>query len=379
MRSLEASDIPKLSSVPISDYDPRGARRRLHETRAFHGHPVARVAAKFALGLTIATTPIVQYWAHDVAPAQYEIEQAGSEINEIYLANNPEHNDTAVVDFAGLGNYTSEKYVQSLDYAEMGRGWAVRYNNNGIDTTELAKDIIEKAEQTGVERFVLVGHSMGGIIALEIAQHIYEHTDKELAAVVLDSSPLNIDCVRQESREKGMEMNRWIGRIPGARYSRILRGMVEMGAREDEYMGKPVNGIPTIKVDKFVNAAVAVRSEKLVKDAPSNALIDGQFKTILGSGAEDDLSDLSQEKDGKLLPRIIFIRPRNSRDDPIVDVNKTEDILLSMMPNQVTIIRGEGIQHANPVQRPDEYRPLMERVVTLALPVKPVNPPLSGK
>jgi hypothetical protein len=164
-----------------------------------------------------------------------------------------------------------------------------------------------------------------------------------------------------------MEMARLVGSIPGARESRLLRGVVELAARREQFMdGWTPYGLPTVDPEGLSDAAWEVCHEKLYsEDAASTQLIEAQFRMILASGATDNLKALSKRHGRKQRPAIVFIRPRVASDDPIVDVDRTLKILRDTVPSQLYVIFGEGIQHANPVQRPDEYRPLMGKIVAL--------------
>ncbi len=114
--------------------------------------------------------------------------------------------------------------------------WAVEYDNSGLDTAVVSRLVAARAETLGIDSVILTGHSMGGIIALEVAEHLYQDTPLEVLGVILDCTPIDLHAVRADSRDAGEELLRWIGWIPGARESRIMRMTIEIAARQHRFV-----------------------------------------------------------------------------------------------------------------------------------------------
>ena len=161
-----------------------------------------------------------------------------------------------------------------------------------------------------IRNIVLVGHSMGGVIALEVAQHIYEDTDRVLSGVVLDCTPLDLHAVRGDARDAGQDLLRWIGWLPGARESRSLRSIVEMAARKDRYVDMHSMWYPRIDFAAAGEAFEQVMIDKILNPTvASNGFIESQFRTIVASGALDNLDALAETVADKPRPAIVFLRP----------------------------------------------------------------------
>jgi pimeloyl-ACP methyl ester carboxylesterase len=349
-----------------SDYDPELRKQRLHETRMLHERPVYRWAAKSAMVLAGIAIPLAHYWIDDVMPERERLANTRPEIHEIYEPTDPLNAEIATVEMVGLGNLdASETAATESPYKNMGPVWAIQYDNQGIDTQVIANLIEKKAEEESIEQLNLVGHSMGGIVALEVGAHIKEKTDIDVVSVVLDSTPINLDAVRPDERTKGQEMTRWISRIPGARESRIIRTIVEVGARRERFMQDNLK--TDIDTHEFKQVVEEVLQDKIyTDDVASSGLIESQFAVITDSAAIDSLRSLAEQKKDEVSPVIVFMRPRRAVDDAVVDVALTNSKLHAESKrndSEFAIVVMDETSHANPNQRPDQYRAAIEQQV----------------
>ncbi len=308
-----------------------------------------------------------QYSAGDVAPERARLARTEPAVLPVTPAANPQVRNTAVFDLVGLGALESGGTARALPtLAQLGSVWAVRYDNTGIDTKVIGDLIVKVTDAAHVDNVVLVGHSMGGVIALEIGRHLYTGSTKRLSAVVLDCTPVNLDAVRPESRNQGEELLRWIGWVPGARESRALRLLAEMYSRREDYVDYTTEP-PGIRSPRFARTLADVLWQKLFNsDVASNGLIESQFEAIVAGGAVGDLGALSRRVDDKPRPAIVFIRPHNPDRDPIVDDEYTHRVLIDTVGGpggtlQVVLTRSTG--HANPIQQPGEYNAVIEQQI----------------
>jgi len=361
IKSPELPDMPALSPLTVGDYDPHGAQQRINETRMFSGQRFERVkrgVAKAAFGVMALTVPISSYWTNDVLPAREDLAREHSTIEHISPAKGPGDADLATIELVGLGNVDAATTAETENV--YGQVWAVRYSNRGIDTHEIADMIEHEAEENGVDRLNLVGHSMGGIVALEVARYIHDESDIDVLSVVLDCTPIDLDAVRPDVRTQGEEMARWISEIPGARESRTLRTLVEISARRERFMEGNTWADPSFDFDKFEEVVGEVMRDKILSDdAASNGLIEVQFAIITDSAARSSLKALANEKGDKFSPVIILIRPRNGNNDTVVDVDYTQRVLedeSKRNKSELVVISLDDTGHANPNQSPDSYR-----------------------
>ncbi|MFD4357537.1 alpha/beta fold hydrolase [Nocardia sp. NPDC058518] len=355
----------------VADFDDARRRERLRETRLGHGWRRWRrprlVVLRIIGVLAVAMIVFGQYWVHDVVPERERLAQTAPELLPAHLPTDTRNWDTAVVDMVGLGGVNAVPTAAALPaLSRLGVVWAVRYDNAGIDTKVIAEMIVRAARYGNVRNIVLVGHSMGGVIALEVARHIHHGSDRRLVAVVLDCTPLDLNAVRPESRSRGADLVRWLGWLPGARESRLLRFAVEMSARRERFEQR--RGLfPDIDFGEFRKVAAEVLRDKIFsRDAASNGLIEAQFLAIVAGGGTADLRALGRPDPNKRNPAIVFIRPRDAARDAVVDVDYSHELLIEHsggVDGTLLVVRPGEIEHANPIQRPREYNAIIESQV----------------
>lgn len=372
--------LPNLPPCTSDDWDDDRRRRRMRDTRL--GHSGTRFGrARIVLArLVYVLVPLIVlatlYWTWDVAPVREKLALTQPQIHQVYDAAERDDLDTAVVDLVGLGNLDATPTAEALPaLSEIGQVWSVQYDNSGLDTAVVSDLILERAGWSGVENVVLVGHSMGGIIALEVAQHLYEESPLEVRGVILDCTPVDLHAVRAESRNAGEDLLRWIGWLPGARESRLMRMTVEVAARQDRFVVPSDRWYRRIDTTELRNVVDEVLRDKILSDdAASNGLIEAQFRAIVASGATDNLQALAEPRDDKVRPAVVFLRPRLAQDDPVVDVDYTQRILLHQAggPGGTLLVSKLGhIGHANPIQAPAAYNEAITRRVAPFLDTRP--------
>ncbi|MEE2033511.1 alpha/beta hydrolase [Rhodococcus chondri] len=373
-------EIPSLPPCSAGDWDDSRRRHRLRDTRlGKHWGRFRRTRRFLAYGL-LATVPLfavyTQYWAWDVAPMREQLSRTHPQLHQVYDAGRRADSDTAVVDLVGLGNLDATETATALPaFGDIGRVWAVEYDNGGIDTAVISRMIVERADRSGVESVVLTGHSMGGIIALEVAQHLYQDTYLEVLGVVLDCTPLDLHAVRADSRDAGEDLLRWIGWLPGARESRSLRILVEIAARKDRFVlpsDRWYRRIDTAELNTVLDEVL--RDKIFSTDAASNGLIESQFRAIVASGATDNLKALAAPRDDKPRPAVVFLRPRYGPNDNVVDVDYSQRILVDRSggPDGTLLVsKLDHIGHANPIQRPEVYNEAITDRIAPFLALRP--------
>ncbi|OZG29681.1 alpha/beta hydrolase [Williamsia sp. 1138] len=349
----------------VTDWDDDRRKERLRETRSGGGRTPRRSVVQLGVALLAVVIVCTQYWVYDVAPERARLASTHPQVHHIYDAQDPLDQDTAVVDLVGLGNLDASATAMALpSFTRIGQVWAVQYDNSGLDTAVISRIIAQHALREGVDRIVLAGHSMGGIIALEVAEHIAEDTDLELKAVILDCTPINLHAVRAQSRDAGEDMLRWMGWLPGARESRSLRLLVETVARKDRYLFPSSGHNRFVDLGELTHVVDEVMHKKILsKNTASNGLIESQFRAIVASGAQDDLETLTS---GDNSPAFVFLRPTFGDADPVVDVDYSQRALFEHTggpDGRLLVVRMPGTGHANPGQQPVLYNRAIEDAI----------------
>ncbi|NNH72097.1 alpha/beta hydrolase [Nocardia uniformis] len=368
-----------------ADYDDDRRKARLREVRLGHNWHRGRQSRLILLRLSLIPLAILvifgQYWTYDIAPERARLARTVPSVSSIAGPTTAQGADTAVFDLVGLGGLDAAETARALpSLSALGSVWAVRYDNTGIDTKVIADLIVRVTDAARAPNVVLVGHSMGGVIALEIAKHLHLDSSKKVLAVLLDCTPIDLHAVRAESRDQGEELMRWMGWFPGARESRVLRFVAETYARRDKY----VTGRYDMDLGNLRDAVREVLRDKILdSDVASTGLIAAQFKAIVAGGAADDLRALAQSADGKPPPAIVFIRPRNPYADGVVDVEYSHQALIDRVggvDGSLLVVTTRTTGHANPVQRPVEYnRVITQQVVPFIRLVERESSPAASR
>lgn len=348
-----------------AEYDDDRRRTRLRETRFDHDWGSwRRTLLRFALVPLTVLAIFAQYWTFDIAPERARLAKTVPAVTSVAGPSTPQGRDTAVFDLVGLGNLDATETARALpSLSQLGSVWAVRYDNTGIDTKVIADLIVRVTDAAKVPNVMLVGHSMGGVIALEIAKHLHVGSGKKVLAVLLDCTPIDLHAVRAESRDQGEELMRWMGWFPGARESRLLRFIAETYARRDHYRGGRY-GVQGTELRESMREVL--RDKILNPDVASTGLIESQFKAIVAGGAVGDLRALAKPSNGKPRPAIVFIRPRNPNADGVVDVEYTHQALIDRVggvDGALLVVTTRTTGHANPIQRPQEYNTVIAQQV----------------
>ncbi|MBB5917892.1 pimeloyl-ACP methyl ester carboxylesterase [Nocardia transvalensis] len=354
----------------VADYDDARRRARLAGTRLGHGW--VRLRRTRLVLLRLALVPILllilfaQYMAVDVGPERARLARTEPAVLPI-AAPAPEARNTAVFDITGLGTLDASATARALPtLTRLGSVWAVRYDNSGIDTKVIGDLIIKVTQAARIQNVVLVGHSMGGVIALEIGKHIHVDSPLTLSAVLLDCTPVDLNAVRPESRNQGEDLLRWTGWLPGIRESRSLRLLAETYARRERFTDRDTMP-PRVHLDRLRDTVGEVLRQKIGnRDSASNGLIESQFRAIVAGGAIDDLRALAKPVNGKPRPAIAFLRPANPERDPIVDNEFTHRALVEQVGGvngTLLVVLTHGTGHANPIQQPGEYNRVVEQQV----------------
>ncbi|MFE3546101.1 alpha/beta fold hydrolase [Nocardia sp. NPDC059177] len=355
----------------VADYDDARRRARLRETRLGHRWTAWRrtrlTLLRCAIALVAVGALFGQYWRYDVAPERERLSHTAPALVPVAPPLAAAGWDTAVIDLVGLGGLNAAPTAAALPSLRLlGVVWAVRYDNAGIDTKVIAEMIVRATRQAGVRDIVLVGHSMGGVIALEVARHIHLGSDRRLVAVILDCTPVDLDAVRPQSRGHGTDLVRFMGWLPGARESRLLRFAVEMTARRERFVQRRGLFVDIDVAELGAATAEVLRDKIFSRDAASNGLIEAQFLAIVAGGATADLRALARRTPGKQRPAIVYIRPRDADRDPVVDVEYSHQVLIEIsggVDGTLLVVRPREIEHADPRQRPAEYNAIIETQV----------------
>lgn len=302
----------------------------------------------------------------DVVHGEESLKNTQSSIVSVLSASSKQDSTHAIVDGAGWGNLDASHTAAALPaLAENGNVWAIHYDNTGIDTGKIAEQLIQKAHSDGINEISFLGHSMGGLVDLEVARKIYEsHTHIQIPYIILDCTPASIDAVRPNVQNDGYNMIHALSYIPGAVHSSAVRFIAEETARLHQY--EDLSSPFFVDLEKLYQTTEQVINDKfLSKDIASTALLDSQFKFIVASGAKDNIMALGKNN-GKQKPVLIYLRPKSAAADRTVDNDFSQNLFehyAKAAGLTLLVIDIPGIGHANPIERPTEYNTALTKTI----------------
>ncbi|RYX78619.1 hypothetical protein EON76_02745 [bacterium] len=372
----------------VSDYSEANRKERFHETslgQEWHTFGrTRRVLAKSAIYGSMATLPFGVYLKYDVLPEYERLANTHPEVIDVYQAANPSDAMTDIYGIMGLGNISAEETMTTLHaYADVGDVHAIKLDNQGIDIHVISDVIMQDLEEEeahdaprhseeasnllsartsddDIQKIGFVGGSMGGDIVPRVAIDLQDRYDMEIRFVVLDCSPLNLESVRPEHRDKGLQLMKYMpaAHILGADVARSVRFPVEMIARKERYMNGVIPLPGMINESALRAAAVEVYMDKILKDVANGRFINVQFGQINSDEARESLVSLSEPSEDGQLPAIIYMRPDDPSRDTVVDVSLSQKLVTSTTSVEnanLLIVKMSDTGHANPNQSPGPY------------------------
>lgn len=216
---------------------PRPNQSEKAKARAQWLMKVRRAATNTALtSLMIATPSIADTSLNKTVEASSEISI------DVYdgSAEDENNNNRAIVSIAGYRSRNADKVdkylgsaVQSIYDAQR---WGVNIGTAPLIEEKIGKELIETAEERGVDTLAFATDSLGGLVEINTVNYITEHSDLIVELKVENAMPHNLRGLEPSARQgyEGMEL---ITAIPDFEYwtpARIALGLwFEKGEMRD--------------------------------------------------------------------------------------------------------------------------------------------------
>lgn len=375
-------DLPKYPIEPGAD--KRAMETVKRETRSERVNTAVKRIGATVLAASVYTGMLV---GNDIARGIQEgkaaVRDDHAQVHEIY--QNPEinpiyaHHGTFVL--TGLGTKNPSVTAETLTaHREVGSVYALEYSNSELNTTDMAKRIIEQAKEEGLKEISFDGYSAGGPIALDIAAYIHQHeSDIRVMSVRLNSSPIGEGSLTKRSEDGIHIMNRILSFYPDFVYYERGRIGVEVMARSDRYL-KEIGHVDEdgfrahnlnhysfdgtlyeIDFDKFMHEVHDVEDKMKNPAVASANLTKHQADFITTTDYDNNIRILSKQRTGSsddTPPLIIYTRSYHANSDSVVDIDQSKQNILKSLKkygNPYKIL-WENVGHANPTERTKEYQ-----------------------
>lgn len=235
-----------------------------------------------------------------------------------------DNNDQSIVMLSGYGslnaNYITDKLGSSIQPVIDGQLWSVDYANATLDATVIANEIIDTAEQSGVDTVTLVGHSIGGITALQVADVLTEQPAVRVQAIIPISTPDGYEGL-QPSRQDQLNLTWLLDVFPDLIYSTPFRIGTEIVFRYDQYN----SGNLTERIVNLFQTSQDVSSKVINRELPGNWLINDQFLALQNAKLDQRLESIGDAASNILDPVIIYIGT-DGHDETVNEKTSSENI-----------------------------------------------------
>lgn len=328
----------------------------------------ARLPLKFA-ALAIATSNVASAYWNDVEANRAVESQNEISIDVIRPALDPENENKATVVIDGFNaydaTYLSDKLGPSIQRVADGEIWSLNYNNAILDRDEIYAQIVDLAEERGIESISISGYSMGGIIGVEAAADIVEKTDLPVNALIFVSTPDGYDGLRPYQRNELAFGQLMADALPGSEYSSWVRYAGEVYFYRDAYTGGEFSwdmlhnaNLIAKNIGKFFDTLDTIAERSNDPRQTSIRLLTQQIYKIAKVDIRKEFQTIQAQSDTKQMPSVLYLGTGEPGYDHVVnDKVSAENICAYSMETDLACeaYQVEGAIHSQYYQTLEAY------------------------
>lgn len=209
---------------------------------------------------------------------------------------------------------------------------------NGLHMGDIEREVTNFIKKNNVQRLRLYGHSMGGMVAIDLASRLKDKTNLE--AIILDCTPASWEDVRG-AKQTGTwllhasdEMNLHLG--PGARAA--MEAISPMLDGNSDFLEACLN---------------AMRKVSSPDDICSNKLVQAQASFIRTFDINDFKGKFNEST------HILRLRPKEYDADTTVNNETSLSRFEKGLRHEIVDLPIKGSGHANPAQHKEGYRQVL--------------------
>lgn len=316
--------------------------RRL--SRRGHRYLGASALLAFVITPVTAYSSDVIYNYHQIAEASISISERAGPLSEL-------NNDAALAILNGFGTQNANDIIkyqgEALQNITDGSLYSVNYQNAPLDHQAIANQLIEMAEDNGLDRISIVGYSAGGNTGANVALRIIEQSEVDVPAIIFNLTPDGTDGLHPD-KQNDLQFIDTISSIPGIKYSKHARFIMEMAVRLEHNPGS--NFWKT-----FNQTSDAVYNDKL----PGFKLMIDQAMDVVESDIRSNLLKIAEitEKENKLKPVVVYLSAEPGADYMVDNQVSSKNICSYAQEAglECIIIEVPNIKHNRPDISSDEY------------------------
>jgi pimeloyl-ACP methyl ester carboxylesterase len=268
-----------------------------------------------------------------------EVGPAGSKRAAVFIHGSALRTDLWYYQMTGLGDH------RLVFYDLRGHGLSQPKGSSPYGVKTLAHDLAEVLEHTGVEEVVLVGHSVGGMIALELAHERPELLGNTIKGIVL------VNTTHRPPVET------ITGAAAVARFERFTRRPFDLMGKQSERLDKlravirPSDalfwGVAFAAFGPHASARQIDFTYDMVAETPSDVIFD-LFKCYREFDATDRLHEIT-------VPALVI----GGSHDRLTLAQASEHMVEELPKAELKIFENTG--HMTMLERHEEFNELLER------------------
>lgn len=309
-------DTPPQSSSDESDEEARVIKkimRREERREKFLRRLPIKIGA-FTLALSSISTA---YWSDVAANEQIESNAAIS-VTTTTETQEAVDADSAVLFIDGFNAYdatylsgTLGPFAQSI---QSGSVLSLNYNNGVLNRDEILEKVKSYAAEHGITKLSVIGYSMGGIIATELAADLNSKSDIEVPYLAAIETPYGNEGLRPYQQNE-LAFGQWVtNHVAGSEYSSWARNLGEIYFRRGQYT---TGNIPT-DIGQFIGATNDVLTRPRPHNLTTTRLLMQQIYKIAHVDFKKEFETIYDNHAGKIGTTAAYFRT-TGYDDVVND------------------------------------------------------------
>jgi pimeloyl-ACP methyl ester carboxylesterase len=321
-------------------------------------HRAARAIGGFALSITtlagIDSVAGAAMWHNDTPVITTIEKQSVRQASDKALHNN--HDAMLVFGGFGVSNGRAKRIGAEIEgiLPDLEKVAVVNYADKGIDLDKIVKTTEEYLEVNDIDTIDIYGHSMGGMIGMEVAAELKEKDNIAVRSIILDCTPANKRNVRGSDRG-GTTLLKETDEL-GLHFGPAAR----VGMQATRILAKDPKAI--FKSDTFPKAF------RQANNSASNEVMQDQARIV-------DTFNVTDYKD--IFPasstEIIQIHPYNNDADHTIDDSQAYHDWQAGLARPISRIALKGSGHASILSNAALYEKALHRVHTSHKDTEPYN------
>ncbi len=357
---LSSANPPVRNTEPLPAYPGATSVRSAKEV-VRPRHPARWLWKSAAMAAGVATVCAFGQYASEMHTGQERASRETPSISIALESTNPEAQQTIIYAFPGMSGNNAREDVSALtSLAEHGVVKAMRYGII-VDVERMARLIVEDALAHGVTDVILVGESMGGLVAADVAKAIATmDTPVRVRVVVMLSSPTSLGSVNPEKLAAADYIAAGLSVIPGVRYSATANAVAQFPGYLFDANPDHLERLSNQNVWEFLLDAAEFYWDKNSPDSATITLMESCFNAIVGAHLEADLQEMMQTEHGRLTLFLLVQATEKydgERDDTVVGSVAASEFLDMVRRTGAmgTVLHFDGVYHGGLRRTPKEW------------------------